>query len=110
MIATSTMKFTHWNKGEIMNGEDEESKSIDQSDMPRIRSTSGKGVLMESGFLKFAEKSQEDNILLFVDKDRYIIHGFYNKISVVNRPNTRCVSAVSILLGYGCWLNHLKKL
>nr|VDD35829.1 unnamed protein product [Brassica oleracea] len=46
------------------------------------------------------QESQEDKILLLVDKDRYRIHGFYKNISVVNRPNTRCVSAVSILLRY----------
>lgn len=76
MIATSTMKFARerdpnevrhlksdmtrlhvgleiqiGTKVKIVNGEDEESKSRDQSDMPRIRSTSGKGVLMESGFV-----------------------------------------------------------
>ncbi|WZY90098.1 hypothetical protein YC2023_046833 [Brassica napus] len=121
MIATSTVKFAReldpndrhlksdmtrsrvgleiqiGTKVKIVNGEDEESKSRDQSDMPRIRSTS--------------EESQEDKILLLEDKDRYKIHGFYKNISVVNRPNTRCVSTVSILLHYGCWLarckNHL---
>ncbi|KAG2309933.1 hypothetical protein Bca52824_021490 [Brassica carinata] len=39
-------------KVKIVNGEDEESKNRDQSDMPRIRSTSGNGVSMESGFLR----------------------------------------------------------
>ncbi|WZY80261.1 hypothetical protein YC2023_026645 [Brassica napus] len=95
MIATSTVKFAReldpndrhlksdmtrsrvgleiqiGTKVKIVNGEDEESKSRDQSDMPRIRSTS--------------------------DKDRYKIHGFYKNISVVNRPNTRCVSTLSHL-------------
>ncbi|KAH0930193.1 hypothetical protein HID58_015920 [Brassica napus] len=76
MIATSTVKFAReldpndvqhlksdmtrsrvgleiqiGTKVKIINGEDEESKSRDQSDMPRIRSTFGNGVLMESRFL-----------------------------------------------------------
>ncbi|CAH8386562.1 unnamed protein product [Eruca vesicaria subsp. sativa] len=40
-----------------------------------------------------------------IDKDRYRIHGFYKKISVVNCPNTRCISAVSRRLGYGGWFH-----
>ncbi|CAN7090722.1 unnamed protein product [Brassica rapa subsp. narinosa] len=95
MIATSTVKFAReldpndvqhlksdmtrsrvgleiqiGTKVKIINGEDEESKSRDQSDMPRIRST--------------FEESHEDKILLLVDKDKFASPRFpYFSVMVV---------------------------